>query len=461
MPESELDQLLDTGYRHQIAGRLGEAESAYRQILARQPNHPGAMHLLGYLAHQVGRDDAALELINQAIAGNPKECVYLNTLGAVLAEMGRTEEAIDAFRRVLAIQPNLAEVYNNLGNALQTIGRLDEATAAYRQALALPPDATRQSIQRDAATAEAHFNVGCLLLLQGEFEVGWKEFEWRCQMNCRPMEFPQPRWDGGPLGGKRILLHSEQGLGDAIQFVRYASMVAERGGRVIAGCRPELARLFRGVAGVEQVVSVGDPLPAFDVHSPMMSLPLAFNTRLDSIPANIPYLKPDPDLVAAWRQRLEGDQAQLRIGMVWAGSPAHRNDRFRSMSLAMFEPLTKLPGVGLYSLQKGATAAAQVTNSKLNIADFTAELADFADTAAFIQSLDLVVSVDTAVAHLAGALGKPVWLLLPLFPDYRWMLNREDTPWYPSARLFRQVRQGNWGNVIELVSKALTELRNV
>jgi hypothetical protein len=459
MADADLDQLLDTGYRHQLAGRLMEAENAYRSILARQPNHPGAMHLLGYLAHQVGRDDAALELINRAIAGKPTEAVYVNTLGAVLAEMGRTEEAIDAFRRVLAIQPNLAEVYNNLGNALQTLGRLDEAMAAYRRALALPPNATRQSIQGDAATAEAHFNLGCLLLLQGDFEPGWQEFEWRCWMNCRPMEFPQPRWDGGPLNGKRILLHSEQGLGDAIQFVRYAPKLADAGGRVIVLCRAELARLLRSTRGVEQIMSFGEPLPPFDVHSPMMSLPLAFGTKFESIPADVPYLWPDPAVVESWRTRLRTDEAHLRVGVVWAGSPAHRNDRLRSTSLALFEPLARVPGVSLYSLQKGP-AAAQLAQSRLNMTDFTVEFGDFAETAAFIQNLDLVISVDTAVAHLAGAIGKPVWILLPRFPDYRWVLNRADTPWYPTAHLFRQERQGDWNEVLDRVAKALAELRS-
>jgi hypothetical protein len=256
------------------------------------------------------------------------------------------------------------------------------------------------------------------------------------------------------------LLHSEQGFGDTIQFIRYAPLLARQGARVVVECQPELRSLLRGVEGVQHLLAQGEPLPPFDLHAPLLSLPLAFGTRLGSIPAQVPYLKADPALAEAWRGKVAGDGRRLKIGLAWAGSPARKGDRQRSVSLSALAPLAAVKGADFYSLQKGP-AAEQAKNPppEMRLMDLTAELKDFADTAALIASLDLVISVDTAVAHLAGAMARPVWTLLEFVPAWRWLLDREDSPWYPTMRLFRQPSRGDWGSVVRRVAEALAARR--
>ena len=268
-------------------------------------------------------------------------------------------------------------------------------------------------------------------------------------------EFAQPPWDGSELNGKTVLLHAEQGLGDSIQFVRYVPMVRDRGGKVVLQCQPALSRLFTGLPGIDRVIKNGDPIPRFDAHCPLLSLPRAFGTTLDSIPASVPYLTADPAAALDWAKRL-ADRPGKKVGIVWAGRAGYVGDRTRSLSLTTLAPLACASGITWYSLQKGY-AAAQISDAPqgMELIDRTAELNDFADTAALIANLDLVISVDTAVAHLAGAMGKSVWTLLPYAPDWRWLLNRDDSPWYPTMRLFRQQRPGDWGEVIQRIAESL------
>ena len=304
-------------------------------------------------------------------------------------------------------------------------------------------------------------SLALALLLQGRFAEGWEAYESRRQIRriARDPGFVQPFWDGSPLGGRRILLTSEQGFGDTIQFVRYAPLVAARGGRVLLQCKPELKRLLAGQCGIEQVVTPGDATPAFDVWCLLMSLPHLLGTTLQTIPAQVPYLTPDPHLIDKWGKRTAHEPAGLKVGLVWAGGAHNKNDRVRSLSLGALAPLAQVPGVRFYSLQKGAASdQARTPPAGMEMTDWTPELADFADTAALVANLDLVISVDTAVAHLAGAIGKPVWVLLPLSPDFRWLLNRDDSPWYPTVRLFRQPTRGDWASVIERVRRALHQL---
>ncbi len=266
----------------------------------------------------------------------------------------------------------------------------------------------------------------------------------------------QRQWDGSSLEGRSLLLHAEQGFGDALQFIRYLPRVAQRGGRIILGCQPELQRLFQTIADGCQIVVRGQALPAFDLYCPLLSLPRVFGTTLASIPNLIPYLRADAGEAGKWQQRLAEHCSMVKVGLAWAGSPAHKNDRNRSMKLARLAPLGRTPGVRFFSLQKGEAAAESKTPPGLELVDWTQELKDFADTAGLIENLDLVIAVDTAVAHLAGAMGKPVWTLLPSNSDWRWMLEREDSPWYPTMRLFRQTSWGDWDSVVARVAEALS-----
>jgi hypothetical protein len=290
--------------------------------------------------------------------------------------------------------------------------------------------------------------------------VGWPEHEWRLKTKLKfPVRpFPQPQWAGEDLAGRTILLHCEQGFGDAIQNVRYVHNVASRGGRIVLECHPELRRLFDDFPGADQVIARGQPLPAFDVHCPLSSLPFACRTRLDSIPADVPYLKPHPRLAALWREKVSG--AGLKVGLVWAGNPTHPNDRTRSIRLNQLAPLAAA-GIEFHSLQKGP-AAAQVGDApnRMRIIDHSGQLANYVDTASLISELDLVIAVDTSVAHLSGALGRRTWVLIPFVADCRWLIGRSDSPWYPTMKLFRQHARERWDGAIEELARELMELSN-
>ena len=376
-----------------------------------------------------------------------------NNLANALRIQGNLDEAIVSYRRAVQLKPDWAQPYSNLANALQWRGHYDEALATCRQALRLQPD-----------YVDAHLNYSMPLLLLGQFAEGWSEYEWR----WRTQDFQRfvaswPRspgryWDGSPLAGRTILLHAEQGLGDTIQFVRYAALLRQQGaGNVLLRCPPSLHRLMGTCRDIHAVFSE-NALPDCDVQLNLLSLPhLLGTTSIERIPANVPYLDSDPALVERWRDRLaalDGNRSSLRVGIVWQGSPTHTTDRWRSVSLGQFAPLAEQAGVRLFSLQKGSGIEQLAKMPELAV-DLGSELVDLADTAAVIRCLDLVISVDTVVAHLAGALGVPVWLALSRVPDWRWLLEREDSPWYPSMRLFRQAELGQWEEVFRRMGEAL------
>jgi hypothetical protein len=362
---------------------------------------------------------------------------------------GNLPEAERLYRALLAHHPDMAEAHFNLGTILDATGRWHDAIAAFRQAAKLRPD-----------LAVAHWNLGLTLLRQGDYPAGWPEWEWRWNvpdLRLNRLQCRQPQWDGAELAGKRILLYAEQGFGDTIQFARYVPLVAARGGIVTLGCPTELFNLFSRLPGVETCLPQPGTAPAsFSVHASLPSLPRIFGTTLATIPQNIPYMHADPAKIERWRARMTGTNTK-KIGLVWAGRPTHRGDRERSLPLAALADLPALPGIQWFSLQKG-DAAQQARTAPFELTDWTNELIDFSDTAALIANLDLVISVDTSVAHLAGAMGKPVWVLLPFVPDWRWLLERGDSPWYPTMRLFRQTTSGDWQTPLAQLHKALQSL---
>jgi hypothetical protein len=304
--------------------------------------------------------------------------------------------------------------------------------------------------------------MGIAMMLKGDLRQGFEHYDWRwevSELGIRPRSFEQPMWDGSDLAGKKILLHAEQGFGDVIQMVRYVPAVAARGGEVWLECRTDLHRTLKDFPGVKKLIDANYPDYTFDVHCPMMSLPRIFQTSLETISVDVPYLRADPALVKSWRSRFAVDDRRLRVGLVWAGSGVHYKDRRRSLGLAKLAPLASVPGVQFYSLQKGPPAE-QISSPPpgLSLIDWTADLNDFAYTAALLENLDLLVTADTSVVHLAGAMGKPAWVFIPFVPDWRWMLKREDSPWYPSLRLFRQEIMDDWQAPVENVARELTKL---
>jgi len=466
-------------------GRSEESISAYRRALAINPTFPAAHFNLGLALLEQGRPDEAIACQKRALALEPGYPDAHNALGIALKNQGRVDEAIAAHRRAIALRPGFAEAHNNLGIALQAKGEFDAAVASYQKALALKADfpeaycnlglvnldqgrvddacvAFRRALTLKPNNASAHLNHALALLLQGEFAQGWKEYEWRLEsareLKALKVRFRCRVWQGEDLAERKILLYSEQGLGDTLQFIRYAPRVAQRGGRVFVECQPELKRLLQSVTEIEAVIGRGEPHPDIDICCPLLSLPMVFGTTLDTIPADIPYLAAEPDLVAFWSDRLASAKG-FKVGLVWGGRPTNRTDRRRSCALSDFVPFAKVAGIRLFSLQKGPAAKQVQSPPKgIDLIDWTGKIDDFADTAALVANLDLVISVDTAVAHLAGALGKPVWLLCRFDSEWRWLLNRDDSPWYPSMRIFRQRAPGNWAEVMDRVAAALNSL---
>ena len=364
----------------------------------------------------------------------------MNHIGTVHCDAGRWEPARGAFEAALAQRPDFGDAVNNLGTVQEELGDRDAAMAHYRRAATL------------STSVSPPWNVALMDLLRGDYAAGWPGYEHRWKQPLQRAvhrNFAQPMWDGSPLAGRRLLLHAEQGLGDAIQFARYAPLAT--GGRVFVECHPPLVKLFRSLAGVDCVVPRGGPLPPFDVHCPFMSLPMVFGTTLATVPAAVPYLRPPPAAVNRWRHRLAAGPPGRRIGLVWAGDPKHQKDRARSIPLTALAPLADVPGVRFYSLRVGGSA------DGFPLTDWTAELHDFADTAGLVAGLDLVITVDTSVAHLAGALGKPTWVLIAFAPDWRWLLDRDDSPWYPTVRLFRQPAPGDWAEPIGRLAAAVRD----
>jgi hypothetical protein len=378
-------------------------------------------------------------------SGNPD---IFNNRGNALSELGRPQEAMASYDRALALDPNLPEVLINKGHVFTDLHRFEDALAEFGKAAGF-----------GSKRAEAMFCQGLIRLRRGELATGWRLYEWRWQQSSwgdQVRNFTAPLWLGRePLAGKTILLHAEQGFGDALQFVRYVPRVERLGARVLLEVQTPLVSLLSTMRSVSQVLARGQPLPDFDLHCPLMSLPLAFGTELNSIPADIPYIEVPAERIARWRVRL-GEKRRPRVGFVWAGSAVHDRNRLRSIPLDDFASLLRVPGLEPVSLQKEMSEAEAAALQELpGVISLGGELADFADAAAVISQLDLVVSVDSAVAHLAGALGIPVWVLTPFLPDFRWLLSREDSPWYPCARLLRQPAYGDWTSVLARACREL------
>jgi Flp pilus assembly protein TadD len=476
-------QQLQIAVAHHQANRLREAETIYRQILAQDPNNANALNLLGTLAGQIGRHDAAIQLISKAIALQPKIPQFHGNLGAIYLNLQRHDQAIASLKSAVALDPKMTEAHQNLGNAYLAVAQYDQAATEFRKAITLAPHwaephnslalSFRHQGKYDEAVAEfhkalandpnhanAHWNLSLTELRLGNFESGWRRMEWRIKCPSVPMHrnLLKPQWTGSDIRSQTILLHAEQGYGDTLQFIRYAPLVADRGANVIVESPPDLVNILAGVKGISQIIPLGQPLPAFDIQIPLMSLPLVFQTTLQTIPAQIPYLSAPPDRIANWSHRL-GPPTQKRIGLVWAGRAEHPEDHRRSIRLADFAPLAEFNSAQFFSLQKGPAAAQAASPPPgLNLEDFSAELNNFVDTGALIANLDLIITVDTAVAHLAAAMNKPVWMLLPFIPDWRWLLNRTDTPWYPTMKLFRQPRDRDWPAVIANIAATLRSI---
>lgn len=502
-------------------GKLREAEAACRAALSSNPDDVDALNLMGILAQRGGDLPRAIEVLSRAINIAPDVAkLYLNR-GEAFRASNAFDRAVSDYRKAIELDPNYATAYYNLGIALRAQEKLAEAIAAYRAAVGIKPDyvkahynlantlrtqldfaaaeqAYRDAIRFDPNHAEAwnnlgemlaeqmrideafdafsraielkpdhagaHFNRSFIRLLRGEYDLAWPEHEWRWKrVGSEPpaVTLGRPMWDGSDLAGKTILLHAEQGMGDTIQFVRYATLVArERNpARVIVACQLALVSLIATVPGVDEVIAFDHPIPPFDEHAAIMSLPGIFRTTLQTIPAEIPYLFPDPARVERWHAKLAPMRKQLSVGLAWAGNPVQANDRNRSANLERLAPsLAGLANVRFFSLQKGAgrEQLARVQNV-IDVVDVSEDLDDYSDTAAAIANLDVVVTVCTSVAHVAGALGKPAITTLCFNADWRWLTERKDSPWYPTMKLVRQTKQGDWEGVARRVREALAE----
>jgi tetratricopeptide (TPR) repeat protein len=433
-------------------GRLDEAVAAYRRTLELKPNFPEARNNLGIALKDQNALEAAADQFEKALALRSDYADALYNLGSVRHEQHRVAEALAAYRAALAIRPDYYKAWNNLAKAHQDLGDIAAAMDGYRRALSIKPD-----------YAEARFNLATARLLKGEYLEAWSDYEWRFQRSdwrrVYPRRYDKPRWNGESLAGRTLLVHCEQGFGDMLQFARYVPMVKARGGTVILETRRALLRLFESLQGVDRLVLFSrDHPPAvdFDSYVPLLSLPGIFRTSLDTIPAQVPYLKAEPSKVEQWRHRIAGQD--LRVGLVWAGTAT---DPRRASPLAWFAPLASIEGIRIFGLQKGPAADlldAEGPPRGMRIDNIGRELEDFSDTAAAVENLDVLVTIDTSVAHLAGAMGKPVYLLLPDVPDWRWMLNRDDSLWYPTMRLFRQETAGDWGPPLTRIARRLDTL---
>jgi tetratricopeptide (TPR) repeat protein len=433
------DAMSNLGLALHATGRHEEAILSYRNALRLVPDHPEILYNLGNACLAIGRITEALASYDGVLANDPGHAGALVNRGNTLLRFNRPVEALASYDVALAAMPAHPQILTNRGHALRRLDRPVEALANFDAALAAAPE-----------FPEAHFEAAMTHLTLGDFDTGWKAYEWRWKTGAfarHQRQFQTPLWLGEEsISGKTILLHAEQGFGDTIQFIRYAPLLADRGAKVICEVQPELQPLLSQLEGVT-VVASGTPLGAFDLHCPLLSLPFAFKTRPETIPAAIPYLAAPAERVAYWRDRLPPGRS--RAGFVWAGSPSHKNDSNRSIPLARFAALFENPPVRCFSLQSDLRVADdEVLASLPDLIHLGGDLRDFADTAAIISLLDVVISVDTAVAHLAGALGKPVVILLPYAADFRWMRNRDDTPWYPTAKVLRQPAFGDWDSVI-------------
>lgn len=432
----------------QLAERHAEAVALFERCLAHQPDHPQSLHGAALSLAKLGEYERALALFDRLLARHPSLFQAHYNRGNLLGNMGRYDAEIAAYRQAIALKPDFVLAHVNLGVALRDLHRFDEAMQQFKKAVALDPN------DPGARTNRAQTN-----LLRGEFEHGFREYEWRWRDGRQTLDFEVASlWTGKePLTGKTVLVNREQGFGDTLQFVRYVGRLADAGARVVLRVQDALVPLLQEFPGVAQLAGESDPVPAFDYHVPLLSLPFAFHTRGADIPATIPYLHADPVRRAQWDDVFDalGAIQRPRVGIVWSGSRGHLNDHNRSIGLARLAPLFEANAT-FVSLQKDVRDSDRDTLAqRTSLRDVSDRLVTFADTAALISHLDVVISVDTSVAHLAGALGKPVWIALPFTPDWRWQLDRSDSPWYPQARLFRQTVRGDWTNVVNDLRQAL------
>ncbi len=493
------------------SGQPVAAAACFRQVLALEPGNATAFNRLGSVLHsmgqidegiaalieavrlgpdvagfhfdagtgyaKMGQSDQAIRYYREATRLDPKNAHYMYNFGAALAERGNFPEALDAFDKTIEMTPNSPRAHSNKGMVLNRLGQRSESLASLRHAVELDPDfpgsynalgafledegkwneaidAYRKAIALDPESALYRWNYARALMVVGQWKEGWEDFESRLKLASLRLNrgFPQPQWDGSDPAGKTILAHAEGGHGDALNFVRFVPLVAQRGAKMILECHRGLAPLFEGMDGVDRVIARGQPLPAFDWQIPLQSLPRIFGITPQNIPNQVPYVSAPADRAQRWADRLAAE-TKLRVGLVWSGTKYSDTD-YRTRTIDVFAPLAEVPGVKFFSLQKGKDSA-QAPPPGMDWADFTSELNDFADTAALVQNLDLVISVDTSPAHLAGAMGKPVWVLIMFKSEFRWLLDRTDTPWYPTMRLFRQPTETDWQTPIREMAAAL------
>lgn len=509
------DEQLAEALAYYRGRRFDKAEAVYRKILKKDPANPGALHMLGLLTLKKGRSDRAIQLLIKAARNAPDKPEILCDLGNAFKGMGRHKDAIKAHRMVLSLLPNSPEAHSNLGSAFKAAGKAGKAVECFEKALKLRPkdpelmynlgngmlaaeryseaeellrrvvyelphhvgaqinlgavlkeqglhekalERLQKAVIAHPDSAEAHWNYGLTLLAMDKYAEGWAEYEWRIALPGFAMiQTGAPQWQGEPLEGRTLLIHAEQGLGDAVQFARYVPMVKKLGGRVLFACPPRLHKLMKSIPGMPEIVAV-DRLPKHDIQSPLISLPRLFESGLPMLTEPAAYLTPDKARQAVWREAL-GDSSQVRIGIAWQGSPDYGNDGRRSIPLVNFELLARMPGVQLISLQQGfgAEQLAEVGwgDKVLNVTEHMDKDGAFIDTLAVMSLLDAVVTSDTAIAHVAGAAGLPVHVALSHLPDWRWGLRGEASAWYPSMTLHRQAKPGDWTDVMVRIARAL------
>ena len=482
---NHFDANFHLGNAHYANGNLSEASLVYKDLLKIKPDDPELLNCLGNIAADLGGPSEALDLYGQVLAINPKHIEAHNNRGIALVAMDSLDNAEKHFREAISLKADYAEGFSNLGNVFKLKAQFDESIPCYQKALAIQPhfpDALNNlaSVTRDIGhlkeaiklyrkslnqkdTADHHRDLSFALLADGQFDEGWREYEWRWKTKAllpQLRSFGKPRWQGEALEGSTLLIYAEQGFGDSLQFCRYVRMVRERGLKVILEVQPELKSLLGSLEDIEKVVSKGDALPDFDFHIPMLSLPLLFETQANQIPNNVPYISADKKAIEIWKEKLGPPQKDLRVGLVWAGSSRLQSpdliaiDRQRSIRPEQFAPLLELDNIEFFSLQKNGLAAPD----HFKLKNHMSACETFSDTAALIENLDLIISVDTAVVHLAGALGKKVWMLNRMNSCWRWFLGRDDSPWYPNLKLFRQTKQGDFDSVILRIRDELKNL---
>lgn len=427
------------------AGQIDASIESIQKAIDIYPQFAEAYSNLGNALRAKGETDRAVEAYKKSIELKPLYCEAHANLGKLLHTLDRYEEAVESCRRALELKPGFPDALSDLGTSLINLGKLAEGVECYRQAVAAAPE-----------TAIIHYNLGLTQLMTGDYRSGWAECEWRWfapELDIPYPTFSTPRWEGTALNGRHALIFAEQGFGDTLQYSRFATVAAKQGGPVTLVCQPELVRLMRSLEGVTNVHSITEPLPKHDVHFALQSLPGMFDTVVETIPLSQGYLKPDAQQMLHWRDRLASEQRRLKVGIAWTGRK--HPDPKRSIPTKALAPLGRVEGVRFYSLQKVDMSSPHPKPPPIEMVDFMGEMHDFADTAALMANLDLVITIDTSIAHLAGAIGKKVWILLPFLPDWRWMLERDDSPWYASARLFRQPSRGDWQTPVNELVDAL------